>query len=217
MDLTQLLVILGSALLLAGLAWYFFGPKKATEARLTGGVQEVEITVRGSYSPDVIRLVEGVPARLVFDRQESGDCTSTVVFPDLQLSRQLPAHGRAVVEFTPTRAGRSSFGCAMNMVRGTLVVEPGGSDGAAALGDLPSEVRRQPPHGPRPEPPAGQASVDSQDEEAAARQAEIADLGRRVVAGALLTSRSTTTTPAAVPIAASGTYPNVARSSIPGS
>jgi P-type Cu+ transporter len=187
MDLAQLLVVLGSALLLAGLAWYFFGPKAATEAQLTGGVQAVEITVRGGYSPDVIRLVEGVPARLTFDRQESGDCTATVVFPDLQLSRHLPAHGRAVVEFTPTQAGRSSFGCAMNMVRGTLVVEPRGSDGAAALGDLPSDVHEPPTRGPRPEPTAGQGFVDSQDEEAAARQAEIVDLGRRVVAGALLT------------------------------
>jgi Cu+-exporting ATPase len=135
MDLAQLLVVLSGALLLAGLAWYFFGPRNATQARRTGGVQEVEITVKGGYSPDVIRLVQGVPARLTFDRQESGDCTSMVVFPDLQLSRHLPAHGRAVVEFTPTQTGRSSFGCAMNMVRGTLVVEPSGSDGTSALVD----------------------------------------------------------------------------------
>jgi P-type Cu+ transporter len=187
MDLAQLLVVLVGAALIAGLARYFFGPKTVTQARLNNGVQEVEITVKGGYSPDVIRLTQGVPARVVFDRQEAGDCTSTVVFPDLQLSRHLPAHGRAVVEFTPTEAGRFGFGCAMNMVRGSLEVEPSGSDGAAALGDLPRVGTAPPTIGSIPGSATALGPTDGQDEEAAARQAEIADLGRRVVAGALLT------------------------------
>jgi P-type Cu+ transporter len=187
MDLTQLLVVLVGAALIAGLGRYFFGPKTVTQARLSNGVQEVEITVKGGYSPEVIRLAQGVPARIVFDRQEAGDCTSTVIFPDLQLSRHLPAHGRAVVEFTPTETGRFGFGCAMNMVRGSLEVEPSGSDGAAALGDLPGDAAAPPTSGPTSEVPSGQGLDDGQDEEAAARQAEIADLSRRVVTGALLT------------------------------
>jgi P-type Cu+ transporter len=187
MDLPELLVVVAGALLLAGLAWYFLGPKKAARARLTDGVQEVEITVRGGYSPEVIRLTQGVPARVVFARQEAGDCTSTVVFPDLQMSRHLPAHGRAVVEFTPTETGRFGFGCAMNMVRGSLVVEPAGSDGAAALGDLPSVGTAPPTLGSSPGSVAAQGLTDGQDEAAAAHRAEIADLSRRVLTGALLT------------------------------
>ena len=38
------------------LAWFFFGPKKSKEAEVKGGVQEVRITVKGGYSPDVIRV-----------------------------------------------------------------------------------------------------------------------------------------------------------------
>ncbi len=38
------------------LAWFFFGPKKAKEAELKGNVQEIRITVKGGYSPDVIRV-----------------------------------------------------------------------------------------------------------------------------------------------------------------
>ena len=38
------------------LAWFFFGPKKAKDAEVKGGVQEVRITVKGGYSPDVIRV-----------------------------------------------------------------------------------------------------------------------------------------------------------------
>ncbi len=38
------------------LAWFFFGPKKARQAEVKGNVQEIRITVKGGYSPDVIRV-----------------------------------------------------------------------------------------------------------------------------------------------------------------
>ena len=78
----ELGVVLGAMALIGALAWYFFGPKKAQEAEVMGGVQQIRITVKGGYSPDVIRVREGVPLRLVFDRQEASDCSSRVVFPD---------------------------------------------------------------------------------------------------------------------------------------
>src|SRR2546421_418835 len=53
----------------AGLGWFFFGPRKARTAELAGGVQRATVTVRGGYSPEVIRLRRGVPAELVFDRR----------------------------------------------------------------------------------------------------------------------------------------------------
>jgi Cu+-exporting ATPase len=140
MELSQLLVALAGAALIAGLSWYFFGPRRSTRARLIHGVQAIEVIVKGGYSPDVIHVTQGVPVRLTFDRQEAGDCTSTVVFSDFQISRHLPAHGTATVELTPTQTGEFGFACGMNMVRGTLVVEPAGTDGAALAGDLPDAV-----------------------------------------------------------------------------
>ncbi len=138
MEFVQLIVTLTGVLSIAGLAWYFFGPKKATEAVRHAGHQEVTVTVKGGYTPSVIRATQGVPLRLVFDRQEAGDCTSTVVFPDLQLSRSLAAHARTSVELTPAETGEFGFACGMNMIRGTLLVEAAGSDGAALANDLPS-------------------------------------------------------------------------------
>lgn len=91
MNLADWVVVLVSAALLAVLGWFFFGPRRARAAEMTGGVQRVAVRVRGGYSPDVIRLKQGVAAELVFDRQESGDCTSRVVFPDLRLSAALPS------------------------------------------------------------------------------------------------------------------------------
>jgi len=121
----ELAVTVLGAVAIALLAWYFFGPKKAREAELRGGVQEIAITVKGGYSPDLIRVQKGVPVRLTFDRQETGECTSRVVFPDFRINQSLPAYQQTIVEFTPTETGQYGFACGMNMVHGTVIVEAG--------------------------------------------------------------------------------------------
>jgi Cu+-exporting ATPase len=130
--LDEILVTLAGLAAIATLAWYFFGPKQARAAALRGGAQEIEIMVKGGYSPDLIRLQQGVPARLIFNRQEGSDCTSRVVFPDFQISRSLPAFQKTAVEFTPTKTGEFGFACGMNMVHGTVVVEAAGDGNAPA-------------------------------------------------------------------------------------
>ena len=122
--IADLAVIAGAVLLTAGLGWFFFGPKKAQVAEQVGDGQEVRITVKGGYSPDLVRVRQGVPLRIVFDRQESGECTSRVVFPDFSLNQSLPAYAQTHVSLLPDRAGEFGFACGMNMVHGKLVVEP---------------------------------------------------------------------------------------------
>jgi len=79
-----IVVELAAVAALAGLGWFFFGPRKSKSAELAGAVQRATVTVRGGYSPEVVRVRQGVPLELVFDRRESGDCTSRVVFGDLR-------------------------------------------------------------------------------------------------------------------------------------
>ncbi len=124
--MAEVLVTVAGAGAIAALAWFFFGPRTARGAELRSGRQEVEIVVKGGYSPNLIRARAGVPLRLVFDRQEAGDCTSRVVFPDLGVSRSLAPFARTTVEFTPERSGEFGFACGMNMVHGTLLVETDG-------------------------------------------------------------------------------------------
>jgi len=139
-SISSVIVVAVDAAFAAGLGWWFFGPKPAAEAAVSAGVQEVRITVRGGYSPNRIRARAGVPLRLVFNRQESGDCTSRVVFPDFGASADLPAFGEASLEFTPSTPGEYGFACGMNMIHGVLVVEdratrrPAGVATADALG-----------------------------------------------------------------------------------
>jgi Cu+-exporting ATPase len=124
MNVSDLIVVLVSLVMTAALAWFFFGPRRGSAAEVVDGVQRVEVRVRGGYSPDVVRVRQGVPVEVVFDRQESGDCTSRVVFADFAVSAALPAFERTTVRLRPERAGSFGFACGMNMVHGTLVVEP---------------------------------------------------------------------------------------------
>lgn len=119
-------VLIGAALVIAGLARYFFAPQRAHAAAVSDGVQRIQVTVRGGYSPNVVEVRQGIPVEIEFDRQETGDCSSRVVFPDLQLSAALPAHRRTTVRFTPQQAGSFPFTCGMNMISGTLVVTSNG-------------------------------------------------------------------------------------------
>ena len=117
------------------------------------------------------------------------------LFPDFRASATLPAYQRTTVRLDPDETGEFGFACGMNMIHGTLIVDPaadgaaggaanGSTDQAAAVtgsaavpeadGTLAGATAREP-------------ARSAQDAEAAERQAEIADLARRVLAGVVLT------------------------------
>ena len=128
-------VIVVSALLLTGLlAWFFFGPKKTRQAEMEEGVQLVRVSVKGGYSPDLIEVRAGVPVRMLFDRQEAGDCSSRVVMPDFKVNELLPAYATTAVEFLPREEGDFRFACGMNMISGTLHVVGARPDAVATTG-----------------------------------------------------------------------------------
>jgi plastocyanin domain-containing protein len=125
MSATDWIVVAAGLAAIAWVNWYFFLAKReaATASAGTGGVQEVTITVHGGYEPAEVRLQKGVPARLVFDRQETSGCSEEVVLPDFGIRRFLPAFQKTAVELTPDRAGSFEFTCGMSMLRGRLVVQ----------------------------------------------------------------------------------------------
>jgi plastocyanin domain-containing protein len=124
MDTIQLIVTLGGVALVAFILWFFFGPRNATSARaVTGNMQEIGVSVRGSYSPDRIEVKAGEPVRIKFHRSEPNPCTDQVVFPDFNVVRDLPIGRETVVEVTPPVPGEYEFHCGMNMVRGRLIAK----------------------------------------------------------------------------------------------
>jgi P-type Cu+ transporter len=183
MNPADIAVVAGGLALTGLLGWFFFGPKKAHSAEQVGNVQEVKVTVKGGYSPDLVRVRQGVPLRIVFDRQESGECTSRVVFPDFNLNQSLPPYTRTTVELLPDRAGEFGFACGMNMIHGKLIVEPQANGHGA-----PVPVARE-NDSPRPGPVGVEESNPlAEDQEMAERKTEIRDLTRRVALGAVLTA-----------------------------
>ncbi len=125
MDTTEIFVLVSAVALIAFIIWYFFGEREAVSASVSdSGVQEIKVTVKGGYSPDLIVVKQGAPVKLDFYRDETTSCTEQVIFGDFGIARDLPAFRTTSIEFTPDKAGEFIFACGMNMVRGKLIVEP---------------------------------------------------------------------------------------------
>lgn len=124
MDASEIGVAVVGAGLIGFVLWYFFGERERTAATVSeSGVQEVKVTVRGGYSPDVIVVHKDRPVRLNFYRDETSSCSEQVIFGDFGIARELPAYKSTAVEFTPDRTGEFTFTCGMNMLRGKLIVQ----------------------------------------------------------------------------------------------
>ena len=177
MTTTEVLVLLVTAVLSGGLLWFFFDSRpEANRAALDNEVQRLDVLLKGGYTPQHLEAVAGVPLEITFDRQESGDCTSRVVFPDFAVSAALSAYDKTVVRLLPDRAGEFTFSCAMNMIHGTLTVTPA-APGSAPHAVAPAAVGVD---------PADAAAQETR--EALSRRQELADLTRRVSVGAVLTA-----------------------------
>jgi plastocyanin domain-containing protein len=112
--------------LIAGIVWFFWGPRKEgyRAAVASSGYQEAMVLVKGGYSPDTIVVRAGKPVRLSFRREESSACSEMVVFGDFGKSAKLPEGELVPIELMPTDVGTFEFTCQMGMLRGRLVVEP---------------------------------------------------------------------------------------------
>lgn len=86
-------------------------------------VQEVRITVKDGYSPDVVRVKQGIPVKLVFQRDERSRCSEELVIKNLGLRKTLAPFAATPIEFTPTGVGEFPFACGMDMLHGKIVVE----------------------------------------------------------------------------------------------
>jgi plastocyanin domain-containing protein len=125
MNTTQIIVTIGGLVFSLFIAWFFWlAPKGQTRAAAgVEGAQEVAITVKGGYTPDVIVVKAGQPVRLHFTRQESSACSEKVIFPDFKQNALLPEGQEVTLEFTPDKPGEYGFQCQMGMFRGKLIVE----------------------------------------------------------------------------------------------
>ena len=124
MSAAEVIVTLAGVLSIAGVAWFFWGPRgEGVTAGLTSsGFQEAMILVKGAYNPDVIVVEHGKPVRLTFNRQETAACSEKVILPDFERSAELPEGELVPIEFIPEQPGEYEFTCGMGMLHGKVVV-----------------------------------------------------------------------------------------------
>lgn len=92
----------------------------AGTAKLSGGVQTIDVKVTTSYSPNVIKLKAGVPAEINFSSAQG--CTGIVQSTDLNFQEDLTT-GPKTVKLQGLQPGTYGFACGMNMVQGQIVVQ----------------------------------------------------------------------------------------------
>lgn len=123
MDAIEIAVVIAGIMLIAIVLWFFFGERTAVAAQTSqSGVQEIMVTVKGGYTPNVIVVKQGKPVRLDFYRDETASCSEQVIFGDFGIVKDLPAFRTTPIEINPDKPGEFTFTCGMNMMRGKLVV-----------------------------------------------------------------------------------------------
>ena len=125
MNTTQVVVTVIGFGLISLIVWYFWlwkGDSVAARS-VAGGVQEIDVTVRGGYQPATIVAKAGQLVRLKFTRKESTPCGEEVVLPDFGKRAHLPQDKTVPIEVKPEKPGEYEFTCGMNMYKGKLIVE----------------------------------------------------------------------------------------------
>lgn len=99
--------------------YWFFLMKEEKEVEATG---EIDITVNGGYSPEVISIPAGKSTKLNFLRTDSTECLSELVLGDFKIKKKLPLNQKVTVEIEPEKKGEFQYSCGMNMYHGKIVV-----------------------------------------------------------------------------------------------
>jgi plastocyanin domain-containing protein len=94
-------------------------PAHAEEAK----AREIEVVVDHGYQPSRVVIQQGERVRLKFVRKDYSPCTREVVFPSLDIRRELPVNEPVFIDLPVLAPGEIELHCGMNMVRGTIVVE----------------------------------------------------------------------------------------------
>jgi plastocyanin domain-containing protein len=119
--MTKHTVALGLIALISDLAWLSGANAQPHQHAIP---RDIEIVVEGAYKPQRIEVHVGEPVRLRFIRKDHGPCTRDVIFPKLNIKRQLVTDQPVTIELPTLAAGEYEFRCAMNMFKGVLVVTP---------------------------------------------------------------------------------------------
>ena len=75
------------------------------------------------YHPDELKAKGGETVRVTFTRVSDKGCGEKLVFPELEIEKDLPLNVAVPVEVTMPASGKIAFTCGMDMYRGAIVAE----------------------------------------------------------------------------------------------
>lgn len=120
METDKIIVTLAGIILGIFTYWFFLMKKEKKEVKAQG---EIEIVVRGGYSPEIISLERGKKTTIYFLRKDPSSCLEEVVLSDFKIRKFLPMNERIAIELTPQKTGEYPFSCGMNMFHGKIIVK----------------------------------------------------------------------------------------------
>lgn len=92
-------------------------------AQIENGVQQVTIAVQNQgYTPQHIKVKQGVPVNLTLTTSDTYSCAVSFVFPEFGIRTFLEPTDSQSFQFTPQEMGTFNFSCSMGMYTGTLEV-----------------------------------------------------------------------------------------------
>jgi plastocyanin domain-containing protein len=102
--------------------------KKATGAPAPLGPNadgSVPITVgKDGFQPKSVTFKKGAPGTLIFTRTTDETCATEVVFPQLDIKKDLPKDKPVAITVPTDKAQTLTFQCGMGMYKSAVVVAP---------------------------------------------------------------------------------------------
>lgn len=97
--------------------------KKTDPAPAGAQTGPVAITVDGDgFKPSSVTFKKGAPATLIFTRTTDDTCATEVVFPQLDIKKELPKNTPVTITVPTDKEQKLTFQCGMGMYKSSVVV-----------------------------------------------------------------------------------------------
>lgn len=118
MKLDEIIVFIAGVGGIAFTYWFFLAKKD----KVVAVSDNVDITVDGGYSPEVISIPKDKKTTLHLTRKDPSNCLEEIVIPEFKIRRYLPLNKEVKIDITPKKSGTFEFACGMNMFHGKIIV-----------------------------------------------------------------------------------------------
>ena len=122
----RLVLVLGLAFVLAGCDRKTELVKGDAAPVIAADQGVIAITVGGEgFQPSSVKFKKGAPATLVFTRTTDETCATEVVFPQLDIKKDLPKNTPVTVTVPTDKEQKLTFQCGMGMYKSSVLIAPG--------------------------------------------------------------------------------------------